>query len=221
MTRKIIYIFMLITASFILGFRSCEPDMAADEALRLNAEQDTVRRKMEENFNAEYLFEDRLMVYGEKAKQKVIDLAEYLSLCSDRSMDTLLKQRVIEMISRLFYRQDVHTQYQGTKNDIFARLPMHLTKLDGRAAITDYESLVYEVSELRTIDPLHKDTDQTYSGRLGCRIRISGITQHDTLMLQESLNIVYIRLLRTDKPFGAEASMRVWQVFLEKIEKQH
>ena len=219
MIRKIIHILLLLPVFIILTAKSCGPDTEIDKEDILKAEQDTTLMEIKSEFASEYLFEDKLMAYGEKAKQKLLDFADCLCLYSHKNMDTLLKQQVKDMTYKLFYDKDAKLQLcidapykTGNGENNLAGL---LAELEG----SDYRSVEFRISDLRTIEPLHLENTDWYTGKLGCRFKITGITENDTLLLSETMNRVKMIVTRTSKQFGADTSWLVWQVFLDEIEE--
>ncbi|MBN2480426.1 MAG: hypothetical protein JXB19_01700 [Bacteroidales bacterium] len=215
MTRKIIYMALIISGSFILTSRSCVP-YAADEESTLKTEQDSILKEIKNEFEAEYLLEDRLLVYGERAKQKILDLADYLCLYSDKTMDTAFKHQVKDMIYRLFYDEEATVQLAvgpgGSAEDIKHDLSDLLYNIDA----SKYQSIEFKASELKTIEPLHLQSVEWYSGKLVCGFMVSGITENDTVVLNERPYQVNIITTLTKKQFGTDTTS-IWQVFLDEI----
>jgi len=218
MNRKIYHIIFLLTGFVILSSKSCEPDVDFDKEAWLIAEQDTIRSEIKEDFKSEYLWGDRLMVYGEKAKQKLLDFADYLSLYSGKNIDTLFKQQVRDMLYRLFYEKDALVELSVAPTNITGKKPANLNDLLGRIDASNYQSVVFAVSDLKTLEPLHMESPERYTGMLGCTITIFGITASDTILLNETLNTVKILTTRTKKQFGTGASIQIWQVFLHEVD---
>jgi hypothetical protein len=218
MTGKIIYIVVLFIGFIILTSKSCEPDMNIDQEARLKAEQDTILKEIRNDFEAEYLFEDKLMAYGEKAKQKILDFADYLSLYSRKDVDTLFKQQIKEMIYRLFYNENTIVQLYINPTNSNGVDEHNLNILLGNIDSSKYQSIEFLISDLRIIEPLHLDSIERYTGKLGCKFRITGITKTDTILLYNKSNRVKIITTRTKKEFGDETSLLIWQVFLFEID---
>lgn len=218
MTRKIIYILLLTTGLFVLTSKSCEPDIDMDEEARLKAEQESTLKEIKNEFESEYLFEDRLMAYGEKAKQKLVDFTDYLSLYSGKDLDTLFRQQVKDMIYKLFYEKDAMIQLSVVLADNTGDKENNLTGLLSGIEASNYQSIGFAISDQKIIEPLHLESTERYTGKIGCCFRISGITEKDTTLLSETINQVKMIATRISKQFGDETSLQVWQVFLYDIE---
>jgi len=218
MINKILHILFILAGFIVLTSKSCEPEVDKTHDAGLGAKQDTTLTKIRSEFVSEYLLEDELMAYGEKAKQKLFDFSEYLSLYAEKNMDTLFKLQVREMLYRLFYSKDASIVLSAFPTDLAAEEKHHLTGLLNGIDASKYESIEFTPSDLTTIEPLHMESIERYTGKLGCNFRITGITGHDTTMLQESSCQVKIAVIRTNKQFGAETVLQVWQVFLVGID---
>jgi hypothetical protein len=157
------------------------------------------------------------MAYGEKAKQKLFDFADYLSLYSGKNIDTLFKQQVKDMIGRLFYNHDAIVQLPVFPAYRARNKKSNLTDLFCSIDASRYKSIAFAVSDLKTIEPFHLVNGERYSGKIGCCFNITGITQNDTTLLYKTFNQVNIIATRTSKQFGSGTSLLIWQVFLVDV----
>jgi hypothetical protein len=203
---------------FMLTSKSCEPDVHTDQEARLKVEQETTLKEIKNEFESEYLFEDRLLAYGKKAKQKLLDFADYLSLYSGKNIDTVFKQQVRDMIYKLFYCKDAIVQLSVVPTDRAGNKKNNLTDLFNSIDASPYKSIVFVISDLKTIEPLHLESVERYTGKIGCCFSISGITENDTTLLYQTFNHVKIITTRTSKQFGADTSLLIWQVFLAEVD---
>lgn len=217
MIRKILYSILMATGFIILTSKSCGPDDIIDKEARLKEKQDSMLTEIKDDFASEYLFEERLMAYGEKAKQKLFDFADYLGLYSDKDMDTLFRRQVRDMMGRIFYNEDPVVQWSvvaagenGKEKDNLADL---LVSIDA----STYKSMEFKISDVRTLEPLHRESAEQYVGIMGCSISISGMAEKDTTLIYRKNNLVRFITTRTSKQFGADTSLLIWQVFLDEI----
>jgi hypothetical protein len=217
MTRKILHISLMIIGFIILTSKSCEPDTDIDQEARLKAEKESALKEIKNDFESDYLGETQLMAYGEKAKQKLFDFADYLSLYSGKNIDTLFKQQVKDMIGRLFYNHDAIVQLPVFPAYRARNKKSNLTDLFCSIDASRYKSIAFAVSDLKTIEPFHLVNGERYSGKIGCCFNITGITQNDTTLLYKTFNQVNIIATRTSKQFGSGTSLLIWQVFLVDV----
>ena len=216
MKHRFIHIAFLLSGFLLFSSRSCVPDADPDQEEKLKAQQDAIRVRIQEDFGSPYLFEDQLMVYGEKASQKVLDFADYLSLYSGKNMDTLFKLKIRDMLYTLFYEPDPLVCLTLIPGETKGK--RHLSNLIGSINASDYQSILFTISDLKTHESFHRESDERYTGSLQCNFRISGVTDHDTTLIYDQCNQVKTVLDRTSKAFGEGKSMLVWQVFLAEID---
>lgn len=218
MIRKILYILLIVPGFILLTAESCGPDAKIDREALLKAEQDTALMEIKNAFESEYLFDDRLLAYGEMAKQKLLDFTDCLGLYSDKNMDTLLKLQVKDVSYSFFYDKEVMLQISLDAPGKTGNEDHNLAGLLAELEASDYQSVDFKVFDLKTIEPLHLDSIDRYTGKLGCRFKITGHTDKDSLLLSETTNRVKMIVTRTGKKFGTEPSLLIWQVFLDEIE---
>lgn len=211
---------LFLSGFIILSSKSCGPEADTNQAARLKAAQDSTRMALKNEFESEYLFEADLMVYGEKAKQKLLDFADYLTLYADKRIDTAFKQQVKEMLFRLFYRTDAPLSFSINPSEPVRgknTLALLLESIDA----SPYYAIEFKVAETKTIEPLHLETAGQYTGQLRGRVTIRGISGNDTILLNNAMHTVRIVTTRTSKQFGTGTPRMVWQVFLDKTETDY
>ncbi|MBN2214902.1 MAG: hypothetical protein JW723_11710 [Bacteroidales bacterium] len=218
MIRKIIYILLMMIVVFILTSKSCGSDTYQDEEARLKKEQESTLKEIKNEFESEYLFDDRLMVYGVKAKQKLLDFADYLSIYSGKDLDTLFRQQVRDMIYNLFYEKEAMMQLSVVPADITLKKENDLAGLLAGIDASPYQSIGFAISGLKIVEPLHMENTESYTGKLGCFFRISVTNEKDTILLHETQSHVKMITTRIRKQFGNNTTLQVWQVFLGDME---
>jgi hypothetical protein len=217
MSRKFIYIVLIAFGYIILTSKSCGSDMDHDEKARLQEDQNFMLREMKDDFESEYLLEDRLVAYGEKAKQKLVDFTDYLNLYSCKDLDTLFKQQVRDMIYRLFYNKNAVVQLTIVPENRAWNNNKSLTGLLNSIDTSTYKKIEFVITDLKTVEPLRMENTDHYAGKIECGFRISGISKSDTTLLYEKHNEVRIIAAKTGKQFGADTALLIWQVFLNEI----
>jgi hypothetical protein len=90
-----------------------------------------------------------------------------------------------------------------------------------RIIASKYQSCIFLISDLKTLEPLHREGIDKYAGKLGCTFSISGISNNDTTLLNKTNNQVKIITTRTSKQFGKDKPLLVWQVFLDEVDAIH
>jgi hypothetical protein len=217
MIRKLFHIVLAIIGSVILTSKSCVPESDYDAEARFKAKQDSVMNQIRNDFVSEYLLEEELVAYGEKAKQKLFDFTDYLNLYASEDIDTIWRNQAKDMICGLFFSKDatislqVEAPWKTGKND--NKLSDFFKDIDA----SGYATLVFAIADIKTIEPLHQESFGRYTGKLGCKFSILAVEHQDTLLWPETYKVVRILTTRTGKQFGTATPVQVWQVFLDEI----
>ena len=169
------------------------------------------------DFVSEYLLEEELVAYTEKARQKLFDFADYLNLYAAENMDALLRDQAKGMIYRLFFRKDATISLRVEAKVTDGKKENKISDLLKDIDTSGHASLIFMIADMRTLEPLHQENFEKYSGKLGCRFSILAYDDQDTTLLHETYKEVSILATRTSKQFGSAAPVQVWQVFLDEI----
>lgn len=220
MHSRMMYMALSILALILLTSKSCNSDADFDPEARSVAEQEYTLKSIRSEFETAYISDERLVLFNETAKQKMHDLADYLSLYASTHTDSLFKQQIKDVIFRLFNDSSAMVQFfpphDESKNSTNNDLKTFLEDLDR----LPYQSIMIDPSDLKVLESLHYETEGRYSGMLGCKMHISGITDHDTTSLYQGQKEIEIIAVLTEKQFGKENNLKVWQVFLHQIHDQ-
>ena len=207
----------LLTGLLTLSSKTCEPDIVPVEQTDMKVTQDSVLREIKNDFEADYLYNEQLRNFGERAKQKLLDFTDLLTLYSDKRMDTVFKQQINGMIIRLFYHSDAEIPLSFVQMNPAGKTKNTLSHLLQQIDVADYSAIRFTVHNLKTIEPFDSDSIDRYTGTLGCQFRMAYLTENDTLLLKESSNRIKIIVTRAEKQFGDVVYRKVWQVYLDDI----
>jgi hypothetical protein len=197
------------------------PESDTYDETGLKVKQDKTLKEIRNEFSSEYLFENQLIAYGEKGKQKLSDFADYLSLYSVKNTDTLFRQQIKEMIYRLFYNGDATIQLSVDSTHRVMKTKGNLSYLLSRIDELKFKSLVFAISDLKTLEPLHRESTSKFIGKIGCSFKISGISEKDTALLSKTNYQVKIITAQTWKHFGTNKPLLIWQVFLSEVDAEN
>jgi hypothetical protein len=120
------------------------------------------------------------------------------------------------MIYTLFYKKDNHIQL--TLSDEISNYQSSLAGVFNYIDASAYESLRFLISDHRLFIPLNQDSAAQYTGKLNSYISITAINGNDTVLISKNQILTKIILIRTNKKFGEEKTLNIWQVFLDDIE---
>lgn len=217
MRRIVLHMVLSILALILLASKSCESDPGIDQEAGSYNEEEYILRSIKSEFETAYLTDEKLRVYNETGRQRMQDLTEYLSLYASRDMDSSFKPQIKNMIFNLFYDSTALVQLnflqEVNKTGTNENLSVFLQEIEN----TKYQSVLFSSSDLRIVDPLHLEKDGRCTGILDCHIRISGIMNHDTVMLYQGRKQVDIIAVVAEKHFGDDKSLNIWQVFLDQV----
>ena len=217
MSRKFLHMVTLLTGLLIFSSKTCEPDIVPVEQTDMKTNQDSVLRKIKNDFEADYLYNEQLRNFGERAKQKLLDFTDLLTLYSDKRMDTVFKQQINDMIIRLFYHCDAEIPFSIIQMNPAGKTKNTLSHLLQQIDVADCSPIRFTVHNLKTIEPFDSDSIDRYTGTLGCQFRMAYLTENDTLLLKETSNRIKIILTRAEKQFGDGVYRKIWQVYLDDI----
>jgi hypothetical protein len=218
MNRKIIYILLGITGSMLLTSRSCGPDETTYyQEDRSSDRKEYVQRQIKNEFESDYISEEKLLVYEEKAKQKLQDLADLLSLYSIKNTDSIFRQQISSMVYSLFYKKTAYMKLSLETPHAPADQIANIHQLMDDIDKSEYASMTFQVEGLKILEPLHREHTDYYTGKIGFQFRISGIDDHDTVMIYKNPCYAGIIATRINKKFGNDTELLIWQVFLSRI----
>lgn len=221
---KIIIIYnILLTIGFIvLSSRSCESDTYyMDEESRSQSLQESTLSNIKSQFEAETLSEDQLMIYNKKAREKILDFTDYMSLYSDKDLDNAFKEQIKDVMYRLFSDHDAVVELSVGSEYKAEQINNTLIQLLNNIDESEYQSVDFTISGLKDIELLHFHSTGKYTGKISCEYKITGETGSDTTILYENTVQINIVATLTSKQFGENTSLMIWQVFLGDILEKH
>lgn len=170
---------------------------------------------------ADYEFEkDQLSVlalkaFEQRAMQKVTDFADYLSIISDKSLDSIFKNQASEMLVSLFYHEKV---------DITVHYPkVNYLKQEGLKDFLSFlqnentPKLKINVSGFIVEDSLIYISNKRYSGEISCIFSVQNQGKGEAILPDGTYKTSFdIESRKTDKQFGADQK-QIWEIFLSDI----
>lgn len=204
---KILKISVLMLVLFTLCAPSCVDEQAAlhEEAILTEARND-IRAK----FETDYLNETSLFAYEKTAKQKLADLADYLNLLTDTSLDLTFRIKAGKMIKNTF-----------TSEQSFVMLNIYDKALDveqliGQGLENKLSPLFFSIDSIRNQEPFHRIGDSKYSGILQFSQKNTDLSKPN-LAPFSTHKIVEMYLINESKAFGSD-TLKVWNVRLGNIQ---
>ncbi len=187
MKRHLIILGALL-AFILFSAKSCDDDPGANR----DAEEEALIGAMDSvinEFGTEYLDEESLFAFTQKAKQKLMDYSDYMNMANDTSLDSAFRNQALAMTIELFKK--------------------------GSGPIESFAGRVIKIDSIRLIEPLHLTGTVLYKGVLGFREGIKSLGG-DTTADVSSWKKVEFLATKSNKLFATD-TLRIWQVYLGEI----
>ncbi len=196
-----------------------EPEYVKDEISQTDKEyvlqiRDEIMYSIREEFKAEHLTGINREAFEERAKEKLIDFADYLGVFSTKAYDTLFRQQARQMMVNLFINHDALISISMSG--------MNVSKTNTlETLIHDISTSEFNSVKLRIINPeifelLHTEETAKYVGKIKFSHELLGISSDDTLLLDSGINQIDIIAAKFYNTFGND-SIRIWEVLLGDI----
>lgn len=211
--RKWLLIFLAFAAYLLLCSKSCDSghtDDAGLQKIRLKKTKDLIRAETE----SETLSEQSLRAYETKAKEKLADFADYLSIYYDKSLDQAMREQAGSMIVDLFPSENIILSSFIKGRNRAGRLS--LAELLSEDYLPEFPSTIILIDSIAVVEPLKYAGESVYTGTLTFYYRVKSVSGKDTLVSERGKMEAEILVKKVNKTFGSE-SLRVWRVFLGNI----
>ncbi|MBC8315982.1 MAG: hypothetical protein ISR57_03665 [Bacteroidales bacterium] len=190
MIKRYLIIPGLLFAFILFSAKSCEEDTEENRRLE-EAEYKEAVDRVKDEFEADFLREESLFVFEQKAKQNLKDFADYMNIANDTSLDSAFRNQAKAMTNELFYLR--HTP-----------------------VISRYPTFKLFIDSIHVIQPLQRTGDSEYQGILGFREGVTRVSGQGAITSFISLKKVEILAIKSDKLFGTD-TLKIWKVYLGKL----
>jgi hypothetical protein len=197
---------------FFSGARSCTDDgniRLQNEEQLLSVSKDSIKQA----FEVETPDDKLLRAFETIAKQKLIDLTDYLKIASDSSLDTIFRNQAIEMAGDLFI--DSRTSSGKSDNAYLLTKLRTLNKLTGKDLFSEMPC-TFDTGQIILKRPLAFKNDSTFTGRLSYSQKCNPSNNTDLPETPVEIVSVDFYALKVVKSFGKE-QFHLWEVYLGDI----
>jgi hypothetical protein len=211
--KKLFNILILISFYIILGGRSCDDNN--DRTDWQEHEISNVKDNIRSEFETDNLTEEARYAAEIKAMQDLNDLADYVEIYSDQSMDRQFREKAGEMIRGMFESEKTLTSFGIGRKGMLK--PMTVGEFLENGFGNDISKMKIIFDSLRVMEPLRKTNDGVYSGRLSAyqvMIIRSSTMKSDTISQPVTIGFTSSRQL---KIIGSD-TLKVWKVQLGDME---
>ena len=174
-------------------------------------EVETAKDSIRIEFEADYLSEEARVAAEMTAIQKLADLADYMKIYTDASMDTLFREKAGEMIRGIFFTEDARLTLGATSNKKMKSITMGEFMKKGFGKDFIYTEVIFD--SIRVMEPLQKSGELEYTGKLSANQAIISYTDSDSVFSPSIPVTIEIISSRRIKIIGNDTLM-VWAVLL-------
>jgi len=211
--RKLSNILILSIIYLVFCGKSCENEneQTAWQEQEVTAARDSIR----DEFETDYLSEEARYAAGVKAIQELNDLADYVEIYTDVSMDSLFREKAGEMIRGIFISKDNKLSFGQVKNKKMKSVFLEEFLEEGFGDDIKKTEIIFD--SIRVLEPLQKSDESTYSGKLAAYQNIILHPMADSII--SSANQITIKFIssKQDKIIGKD-TLKVWVVSLGDME---
>ncbi len=211
MIIRIFKISLFIFALLLIGAPSCVDERGAieQEELILAETKDNIRKE----FETEYLPEASLYAMETVAKQKLSDLADYLRMLTDATLDYTFRAKAGEMILNTFQSENITIQLFDTKEQSMHEIDV--TQLISSGLKNKLALPFFSFDSITVLEPLHWIANSNYSGTIKFSQNFI-----DTTSTEQNMNCITrtatVYIVKENKIFGSD-TLLVWGVKLGRL----
>jgi hypothetical protein len=206
------YILVAILAYLMLSSKSCESDRKDSSEIH-EAELTKAMVDLKNEFKSDELSKKSLRAYEVKARQKLVDFSDYLSIYSVKPIDESFRIQARQMILDLFVSDHVRINAlllnESDRESIL--IGDFLSKNFG------YNSIKLVFDSVKIAKPLCRSDGINYAGNLRFSRSLKTYTSSDTLISTPVVMEVEFFVSKIKKSFGND-TLQIWNVSLGSIQ---
>jgi hypothetical protein len=160
--------------------------------------------KLEAQFASDQMDAQRLSAFEARAQQKLQDLADYINILRDKSLDSTFRQQAMKQAVALFENENIPFD-KNPENEI--AISDFLTNLLSENQLTSK----FTIDSIQIVKPLQAIGSERYEGILSFEDNIASVQAPDKITPKQ----IGMVLRKIKKEFGTEDKW-VWEVFLSQ-----
>jgi hypothetical protein len=211
--KRGILILLIITAYLILSSKSCDSDREHNAGLQ-KAKTEQTKERIRGEFETETLTNQTLRAFELKARQKLVDFADYLSIYYNKNLDKALSDQAGQMITGLFASDKTVIKSFFPGKNCSRGYP--LTEFLNHDFMPAYSSVNVLIDSISIEIPLQRTGNNLFRGTLTFRRSLEAFSLADTLIISRDTLKADIIAQKVNKSFGSD-TLQVWGVFLGNI----
>lgn len=209
-----ILIFILLYLLF--SSRSCDDD--SDMIKHQETRTDQAKESILKVFEADNLSDAAIEAAEINAINKVKDLADYVNIYTDNSLDSIFREKAGVMIRGLFISEDAGLSFNNLRSKNKKMKDVSLIEFLDDGFGDDVTRARLSFDSVRVITPLQKKGEDLYSGQLSCRQSFIQYYQSDSIVSGPKPVVVVFHSSRQIKIIGTD-TLKIWEVRLGDMEE--
>jgi hypothetical protein len=207
--ERILKILVFFLLYLLLSSRSCDDDTAVTGWQQQQAElaKDSIRKE----FQMDSLSEEALHAAEISAFRKLNDLADFIHVYADQSLDTAFRRKAGEMIGDLYLNGDAALSFGEFRNGRMKQQTLSEFLKTGFGENIRRIQVVYD--SVTVCEPLSRSNTELYSGKLAAYQAITAYLETDSIILPASSISIEIYSSKNLKIIGPD-TLDVWEVNL-------
>jgi hypothetical protein len=210
MMNRIVHSILLLAGFFLFSSRSCDSFDAEETNYSLQQIVDIKDSGLE----SAYISDEAKIAFENKARQMLMDFADYYSIYADTKLDSVFRNNARGMLEDLFYDDSITINIK-TGKQARAEIPTLQQFLDVSAQ-SDSASRQLKIHTIEISRALMRLNESTYTGTLQFDLDNFEIIAADTISIQKASRQCEFTVVKVNKAFGQQTKS-VWQVFLGNI----
>lgn len=176
--KRIINILIIIVIYLVFSGKSC-----VDDSERIDRQKQQVRLEKDSIMKVlatESLTEEDLISEEVIAMQKLMDLADYMEIYTDRSLDSSFRNKAGDMILEMFNSQN-NRLFFGPERKVKMK-QVTLKEFLEKGFGDEFDRVKIDIDSVKVIAPLILSEGKGYSGKLSARLSFIGYSSADSLV---------------------------------------
>lgn len=207
--------YLKISIIVLALFTAYAPSCVDEEAVSKREEKalNETRNEIHNEFETDYLTETSLFAYETTAKQKLSDLAEYIHIIADSSLDMSFRKKAGDMIKNTFKSGNDTLRCVEQQKGKTKEFKVHL--LIKKGLENKLPQQTYTFDSIGIYEQLHRINNRTYCGVLRFSQNFTDPAAPEKIINSIRRNTDFW-VIKEDKVFGTD-TLKIWNVRLGDI----
>lgn len=210
--KRIINILIIIVLYVVFCGKSCEDD--SERISRQSQQAILARDSIRKEFETDFLAEEARCAAEVQAVQKLSDLADYVEVFADVTLDSLFREKAGEMIREMFVSEKVRLTFDPERRELARRMSVDEFLKDGFGKRILWADIRFD--SVMILKSPEKSAQGYYLGKLVASQLLICHTQADSISSLYKVSIDFISSKR--KKFFGTDTLNVWVVSLGDME---